>query len=380
MRESRSACQRCRRALFPPLAALLLGTALVATPDGNAVASPWWAVRPHHRARAAVSEDFAGAPAPPPYRSPLGRDHPLAGRLYDVRGGRFVTIGQMLGDLSQANLVLLGEQHTNVDHHALQAWLLEAIARSGRTLRVVFEMIDSDKQADVDRSLGEAPFDVDKLAAAIQWEKTGWPAFSIYRPVFLAAASWHLPIIAAGLSRERLAAADFIARESATGEDRALSTPLPDRLRDAMAEDIRASHCGYASEGMIDAMIPIQRRRDVTMARALLASGPGANEGGVLIAGFGHARADYGVPWVLRDLEPSRRVRTLGFLEVQEGANDPQVYSEALSARTLPFDYVWFTPRENDEDPCEKFRGQLETMESRSGKRAAGGDAKRAAK
>jgi len=28
----------------------------------------------------------------------------------------------------------------------------------------------------------------------------------------------------------------------------------------------------------------------------------------------------------------------------------------------LPFDYVWFTPRVDESDPCEKFREQLEKM------------------
>jgi hypothetical protein len=28
----------------------------------------------------------------------------------------------------------------------------------------------------------------------------------------------------------------------------------------------------------------------------------------------------------------------------------------------MPFDYVWFTPAVDDEDPCEKFRKPLERM------------------
>ena len=32
------------------------------------------------------------------------------------------------------------------------------------------------------------------------------------------------------------------------------------------------------------------------------------------------------------------------------------------TAERLPFDAVWFTPRLDDEDPCERFREQLEGM------------------
>jgi hypothetical protein len=28
----------------------------------------------------------------------------------------------------------------------------------------------------------------------------------------------------------------------------------------------------------------------------------------------------------------------------------------------LPFDYVWFTPRVDDEDPCEKFKSRFDQL------------------
>ncbi|MBI5504400.1 MAG: ChaN family lipoprotein [Deltaproteobacteria bacterium] len=356
------------------LARLLLEGAVIAAASlwlaGAAAASPWWGTKAHDLAGASV------LPALPPFQSPLSRDHPLSGRLFDVRRGRFIAPSGMLDAFSRVDLVLLGEQHDNVDHHRLQAWLIDAITRGGRRPRVVFEMIDVEKQSDVDRSLQVSPLGVDQLGAAVNWDKSGWPAFAIYRPVFATVISHHLPIVAAGLSRTRLAAADFKAAESAAGEDPALRLELPRRLRDLMADDIVGSHCGYAHESMIAAMITVQRRRDVAMARALLAAGRGAGEGAVLVAGFGHSRADYAVPMVLHELDPSASVRSLGFIEALPGGDEPADYADALRAEVLPFDYVWFTPRANDDDPCEKFRSQLETMESKAGaKHAADGSA-----
>lgn len=375
MRVRRLGDARPGRAVSPSLLAkLLLGGAFVVAVSpwlaGTAAAAPWWGAKAH---------DGAGASmlfSPPKFRSPLSRDHPLSGRLFDVRSGRFITPSRMLETFSRIDLVLLGERHDNLDHHLLQAWLIDAITRGGRRPRVVLEMIDVEKQRDVDRSLQAFPSGVDELGAAVNWDKSGWPAFAMYRPVFAAAISRHLPIVAAGLSRTSLAAAEFAAAESAAGDDPALRQALPDRIRDAMAADIVDSHCGYAHESMVAAMITVQRRRDVAMARALLAAGRGAGQGAVLVAGFGHARADYAVPMVLRELDASASVRSLGFIEVQPGAEQPADYAEGLRAQVLPFDYVWFTPRANDDDPCEKFRSQLETMESKgANKRAAEGSA-----
>lgn len=365
-----SSSARRRRARWQWLLALpmtaLLFAAAVLGPATEAQASLWWGTKAHD-APEVPAFGVRGSSLPPRFESPLGRHHPLSGRVFDVRRARFVTPSQMLEDLSGVDLVLLGEQHDNVDHHRLQAWLLDGIAARGRRPGVVFEMIDADKQGDVDRSLQAAPSGVDELAAAINWDKSGWPPFAIYRPVFAAAVSRSLPIVAAGLSRTRLAAADFMAAEGVEGEDPALRVALPDHLREVLAADIRDSHCGYAHEEMITAMIAVQRRRDLAMARALLAAATADRAGAVLIAGAGHARSDYAVPMVLRQLDESARVRSLGFLEVHPGAYRPAVYAEALRGGTLPFDYVWFTPRAKDEDPCKLFRSQLENMGSKGG-------------
>ena len=52
----------------------------------------------------------------------------------------------------------------------------------------------------------------------------------------------------------------------------------------------------------------------------------------------------------------------LGFAEVPAGP--PQTENlEREAARSGPgFDLIWFTPRVDDEDPCEKFRDQLEKL------------------
>jgi hypothetical protein len=50
------------------------------------------------------------------------------------------------------------------------------------------------------------------------------------------------------------------------------------------------------------------------------------------------------VPWYLARLEPGARVVSIGLLEVQDELRRPP--------EGLPYDYVWFTPRVDDRDPC----------------------------
>jgi uncharacterized iron-regulated protein len=103
----------------------------------------------------------------------------------------------------------------------------------------------------------------------------------------------------------------------------------------------------------------VQRARDAQMAEAML-NAPGG-DGAVLIAGAGHVRNDRGVPAYLRQIVPDARPVSVAFLEVDPKRPDVESYVTRFEGR-LPFDYVWFTPAVDDEDPCEKFRKSLERM------------------
>ncbi|TFG93703.1 MAG: hypothetical protein E4H11_08015 [Myxococcales bacterium] len=106
-------------------------------------------------------------------------------------------------------------------------------------------------------------------------------------------------------------------------------------------------------------MVDAQRARDGALARALIDPGPG---GAILIAGSGHTRADLGVPWVLRAWAPEAAVASVAFVEVQR---DALTLAEAVraAADVGPHDFLWFTPRVDDLDPCTRFREQLEGMQ-----------------
>jgi uncharacterized iron-regulated protein len=93
-----------------------------------------------------------------------------------------------------------------------------------------------------------------------------------------------------------------------------------------------------------------QRARDGQMADRLL----GAHGGpAVLVAGAGHVRTDRGVPLRIRAARPGARVVSVAFVEVDRDRTTPESYAGRYAATRLPFDFVWFTPRANDDDPCK---------------------------
>ncbi|XXF81479.1 ChaN family lipoprotein [Myxococcaceae bacterium GXIMD 01537] len=292
-----------------------------------------------------------------PWQSTLHTDHPLVGRIWDVEHGQWVDEAAMLESLGGARDVLLGEKHDNPDHHRLQAAVVTALAEQGRKPVLAFEMLDVTQQPAVDAALAKAPKDADALATAVDWARSGWPAWALYRPVFVAGLEAGLPIVAANLPRAQVRALVMKGPESldaATRQRLGLDTPLPESVARLMRDEMRESHCGELPEEMLEPMVLAQRTRDGQMADRMLSADTG--QGAILITGAGHARTDRGVPAVLARRAPERRVLSVGLVEVEPGHVTPEDYGASFGTGKLPFDFVWFTPAPQREDPCAALR------------------------
>jgi uncharacterized iron-regulated protein len=319
-------------------------------------------------ATACATLSVGGNPAepPPPWQSRFGREHPLIGRIWDVRAGEFIDERTLAARLADARFVLLGERHDNPDHHRLQAWAVRALVNGGRRPAVGFEMLSTDQAEPLARHLAASPRDAAGLGEAVGWDRSGWPEWAMYRPIAEVALEAGLPIVATDLGaagkravRERGVAA----LDPSLVDGYALARALPPEHEAALAAEIRDSHCGHAPESLVPRMMVMQRARDAHMAERLV--GASGRHGAVLVAGAGHVRTDWGVPAYLDLREPDAPVISLAFVEARERHDTPAAYAEGADARTLPFDYVWFTPRVSDADPCEEFRESLEKLRER---------------
>lgn len=289
------------------------------------------------------------------WQAPLGREHPLTGRIWDVNAAGFVTPDTLAARLAGARYVLLGERHDNPDHHRVQAALVRALLAAGRRPAVAFEMFSADDAPALARHLAAAPRDGAGLADAVGWARSGWPSWAFYQPIAQAALDAGLPIVAANLAprtARALARGDRSALPDGLADRYALDRPLPHGGQAALADEIRASHCGHLSGERIEGMVLAQRARDAALADSMFTA---SREGAVLIAGAGHVRTDRGVPVYLRARDPGGPIAALAPLEVRDEWTRPADYAEAFGGR-LPYDWVWFTPRMGDVDPCARFR------------------------
>ncbi len=318
---------------------------------------------------AAPSAKATADPPGAPWISEYQRGHPLAGRIWQPGTARFVAPEAVVAALGEARFVLLGEKHDNADHHRIQAWLVAETIAAGRRPALAFEMFASDQQAPLDAYLAAHPRDAAGIGAAVNWAKSGWPDWSQYQPIAQAALDGGVALLAANLPRPLLRK---LAREgvSALGAERVaalgLDRPLPEELTAPLREEIAVSHCGQLPESMIGPMATVMIARDARMAEALRRGAARADhDGAVLITGKGHARNDRGAPFHLRRGDDTVTIVSVGLFEVAEGETEPAAYAELLGTETLPFDFVWFTPIADPEDPCAKFAEQLKQARER---------------
>ena len=290
------------------------------------------------------------------WESPVARGHPLVNRIWDVKAGTFVGEAALIKELAASRWVMLGERHDNADHHVLQARLVRALVEAGRRPAVGFEMLSTDDAAALARYLARSPKDASGLGDAVNWARSGWPEWRFYQPIAQAALDGGLTIVATNLSR---AATEALRRNGLAGLGPALTQqlrleagPSPE-TRAAMAREIHDAHCGQTPESMVDRMVDVQWARDARIAASLARFDN--RDGAVLIAGAGHARNDRGVPAHLARHAPGSRAASVAFLEVDPAKTSPAAYGAAFDD-ALPFDFVWFTPRADDADPCDKFK------------------------
>ncbi|HVY28165.1 MAG TPA: ChaN family lipoprotein [Polyangiaceae bacterium] len=304
--------------------------------------------------RAPTSSAVPSTSAAERWLTQLDREQVPVGKIWDVSAGAFVTEPVLAERVAKARFVLLGERHDNPDHHRLQARVVQQLVRAGRHPALVLEMLEPSQQDLADRYLATPNATAAGFGPAVGWEKTSWPPFSEYQPIFEAAFAGKLAVVAGNLAQadvKALVKQGASALGGAREHELGLDQPFPEALQAPLLDELRASHCGQLPEELLPSMALAQRARDAQLAKSMLAVA--ATDGAVLIAGGGHARLDRAVPRYLAAAAPGSTVVSISLREVRHGQTDPSSY--AAPSEEGPFDYVWFTPRGTDEDPCASF-------------------------
>jgi len=274
--------------------------------------------------------------APPPlpaWQSSEGLAHQDLGKIVDLASGQRLSASELIRQLAAESLVLIGEQHDNPDHHALELWLLQALQSHRPQGSLLLEMLDDGQQAAVQQAQAALRNSqpVKDLPAALNWS-SGWDWLA-YEPLLRYALAQPWALLAGNLERSEMM--QFYRERTLPGG--ALSNAEP--VLAALREQIRASHCNLLPKAQLPAMLAVQQQRDRRMAERLL----GAPKPSLLVAGAFHVRRDLGVPLHLADLGQSR-AKVLILAEV----------GREVTAKMA--DFVWYSAALPEQDYCASLR------------------------
>ena len=246
-----------------------------------------------------------------------------------------------LYDLPSADIVVLGEVHDNPVHHAHQAITIDALVPSA----LVFEMLTAEAAARATPPGARASYAA--LRAALDWDSSGWPDFSLYYPLFAAAPD--AAILGADIPRARVRRALELGAATVFGDEAevyGLASALPGPAQSDLEDDLAAAHCGVLPADRLAPMAEVQRLRDAELARVAVQAHRATGGPVVVIAGSGHARTDRGIATYVAAAAPDLAVLSIGQIEA----------APRTSPGPQPYDLWLVTDPHPRSDPCAAFR------------------------
>jgi len=226
-----------------------------------------------------------------------------------VPGAGRVTAQEVLSKAARGQVVLIGEQHDDADHHRWQLQTIAALAALRPDMVFGFEMFPRRVQPALDRWVAGELSEADFLAAS-DWSRVWGFETALYLPLFHFARLNRIPMVALNVEREfvrsvgaqGLAAVPADKREGVTDPAPA-SEAYVDKLLAAYAEHPEKGSTATRDDPAFRRFVEAQLVWDRAMAQALADAAsrrPAALLVGIM--GSSHIAGGYGVPQQLRSL------------------------------------------------------------------------------
>jgi aminopeptidase N len=251
--------------------------------------------------------------------------------------------------LEGVRLLLVGESHTDVESHRIEARVLEQLVRAGRRVTVGLEMYPYTEQAALDDWIA-GKLTEEAFLEASRWYRSWGYNWLYYRDIFLYARDRRLPLLAINAPREVVSAVRRKGFQNLTPEEAA---HVPTEVDSKNAEHLRLFKASFGPSGFHtgmdekawQSMLDAQCTWDATMgfhAIQPLRSDEDPRAIVVVLVGAGHVQYGLGIE---RQVRKTFRGRIASLIPVP--VEDPELGRvDAVQASYANF--VWGTPPEGD--------------------------------
>jgi uncharacterized iron-regulated protein len=286
--------------------------------------------------------------APDPNRLPIGLPGTIRvakGEMRNARTGRIATAKDVAVASRNQKFMLVGESHDNLEHHQMQAAIIEALAADGREVIVGFEMFTRPNQ---DRLNG---WTLGWWSEAEFIEKGGWKEqwgmdFALYRPIFDVVKARRLPMLALNVPRDWVRTASRQGYDALPEEAKKQLPPMDLKQEDHRSV-FKALMGGHPLNAQMENVYRGQVLWDEAMADTAIrylegrfgsVSGTPSRVVVVIVAGVGHGMYHAGINLRLKnrtgfDTVTMSPTETNDVIEVARGYGD-FIYASGVPARS----------------------------------------------
>jgi uncharacterized iron-regulated protein len=274
----------------------------------------------------------------------------LVDQIIDTRTAATISFEALVNELSESQVVYVGETHTNLEDHRIQKKIAEALHARAPAIILAMEMFPRESQPLLDR-YSRGLLTEEEFLKEVQWQKVWGFPFHLYKPILDWAVENRVPITGLNASQD-------VVRSISRGGLSALSPKDRARVADEFYLD-DTEHRRYVErqyeqhvkggiqslETFYEAQLAWEETMAETLAGILAQQGGGARI--LALIGRGHVNYRFGVPQ-----RTARRVDHSYKIVLPMPIDSP----ESL-ANTRMADYVWVTRL-----PARPGRGRLGVM------------------
>jgi uncharacterized iron-regulated protein len=288
-----------------------------------------------------------GDPARKDREAPLVLD-----AVTDTKTGDLITPDEMVKRLAGVRLLLIGEEHTSMEFHRVQARVVEALVAARRRVRIGLEMYPYTEQRFLDQWCDNRLTEQGFLRLSRWYENWGYH-WLYYRDIFLSARDRRVPMFAVNTPREVVSAIRKKGLANLTPEEAAhipkeIDVDSADYMTffKASFEDAEGPvHGSGMPDEMWKNMLSAQATWDATMgynAVQSLRKDASSDSIMVVLVGSGHVAYDLGIERQARKWFDGP-IATLIPVPVTNRKTGP-----VRSVRASYADFIWGVPEEID--------------------------------
>jgi len=227
-------------------------------------------------------------------QTPIGPE-----KIFRLPEGDQITFKELLKGLQATRVIFVGESHDQIEHHRIQARLLQDLIAEGKEVGIAMEMFARSQQSILDQWV-QGFLTEEEFLKEVQWETTWGIDYGLYRDILDKARTHQIKVLGLNVQRElvRRVAQNGIKKLSSEDKRELPEMDLTDQRHRAYIKFIYKNHQGGAAEDF-ENFYMAQSLWDESMAETLsdyLKSSDGKGKTLLVFTGSGHVVFGLGIP------------------------------------------------------------------------------------